>query len=516
MRHTNKIGSIETAPARRPLFERGAVVFVVCLAAAFLTYASAYSNEFYNDDSTFLTDAKRLQGDPLAVFSISPIGWYRPLWSGYVWLLYYFFQLNPLPYFIIGVAIHGATGFLVWKVARAFEYSAGACWTAALAFITFYSHCEATLWMAAHNSSIVATLSLAAMLMNLSAIEKPKSWKFCVAPMLVLTALLTKETGVTALAWVPLAEWLRRGWRTFFTKEAIIRYALFAVAVAIFLSKNERVRGAASGEEGVMTSRVSIANITIERLVGAFLFLFSPRGLLTEDLNWIASAAAIALFFVMIYFARRDRIKDALFAVAAAMVALVPTTITMQQMGPPFRLYYFATAGAALCLALLYDCVKGRGARLAAAAVLLAYFAWNAWSLNDFNIKYYQPFSRQQTAFARQMEKYLPKNRPARLLLLEPPINNLFHLQRFLTVYQGVRERWTEQKLLPKDNTRAWLANELRGGAVALRWNGSEIVETTEFPPPFELLKSTAIGRARTEPELLQESAYIVTWTPAR
>lgn len=502
----------------RPFLERGWLVLLLCQIVAFATYATALGNGFYNDDSTFLNDAKLLQFEPWKVFTISPLGWYRPLWSGYVLAGYALFGLNPAPWFAAGIAIHGFTGFLLWKLARAMRISNGGALVAAFTFITFFSHCEATLWMAAHNSSMVATMAIGAMLTNFAAIERNSYLQMLWTGLLVAAALLTKETGVTVLAWVPLAELSKFGWRSFFNKKAILRYALIAAAVVLFLSQNQRMREAASAQEvSPMASRAGVRNITVERVTGAFLFLFSPSGVITSDLNAWAGAGAIAVFFVILLILRRDLWATGAFAILGALVALVPTSTPMLQMGTPYRLYYFATVGGAVCIALLYECVRGRGARTAFAVVILGYCAWNAWWVWAMNLRFYQPFSLEQTECAKQMGKYLPENRPARIVLLEPPINNIFHLQRFLSVYHGVREDWVERHLPPPGTEDAFLNGKIRSGAVVLQFdkNGG-LQPATAWPVVFDRSFSEAVGRGRREPPLTQHTAYTIRWAPSR
>ncbi|MBI3818069.1 MAG: hypothetical protein HY286_05200 [Planctomycetes bacterium] len=519
-----------TQPRTPAFLERAWIVLAVCLAVSFITYASALGNKFFNDDSTFLNDARQHLHEPLKVFTISPLGWYRPLWSFYIWVLYRVFELNPLPYFIIGIAIHGLTGFLVWRLARAIRLSAGACWVAALAFITFFSHCESTLWMAAHNSSMVATMAILAMLANLSAAESGGA-RILIAPLLVLAALFTKETGVTAVAWVPLAELLCINWRKLSNRKALVRYALIALvryalialAVWFFFHENPRMSEAASGANGAGdNARANIKNITLPRILGAFVFLFSPVGCVGEgagtkgDMSVWAGAAAVAGLFIILIIFRRDLILHGLFAAALAFVALAPTSTTMLQMGTPYRLYYFATVGAALCLALLYECSGPRPARAAASMILLFYFCWNAWSLRTMNLKYYQPFSVAQTSFTIKLAEHLPPNRPARLILTEPPITNLFHLQRFLELYYGIPESQIERHLEAADTAPVWLQREIKAGSTALRYENGEFAETSVFPPHFDISFTDAQGREHGPEPVYQMTAYKLRWIPYR
>ena len=515
-----------SAPARRAKAFRTLAVCGVCVAIAFLVYAPALRNEFYNDDAYFLGDAKSIGNNAPAILGLNPLGYYRPVWSAWVWALFRIFGLWAAPYFAAGIVLHGVIGSLVWVLARQLRLGATAAWISAIGFLAFYSHSEATLWMAAHNSSLAAGLALLAVVLHLRAMERGGILAAAGASLALMAALFTKETAIAAIVWIPLAQWARFGWRSLFTRESLGRYALHAAAVAAFWFADERIRLGAAMVQDPSTSRAGLQNVRVSRIVGAFGLLFEPAGVLPVEVCWGRGAAALFVVFAAVAVLRRDLWRQAVAATAIALVALAPTSATYQQMGTPFRLYYFPTVGAALLLGILWSCLDSpaiaarlgaRGGAWLRGAAIVGFAGWVGWcavGIRAVNDAYYRPQSHAQSAFARRLQPYLSEGRRPRLLFLEPPINQILHIQKFLNLYHDVPEELVTQHILKRADAQGWLDGRLGDPAVtALEWTADRgILPTKTFPRAFHISWEGALGRdpAWSEPEFV--TAYEIVW----
>ena len=98
------------------LIERPLAVLVACLALAFAVYWPSLRGGFYNDDAMFLNMSTRVLEDPAQLFAQNALGYFRPTWLAYMAVQKAAFGLEPFGYHVVGVALHGLTGFLVCPV----------------------------------------------------------------------------------------------------------------------------------------------------------------------------------------------------------------------------------------------------------------------------------------------------------------------------------------------------------------------------------------------------------------
>ena len=482
-------------PQGRGLLERPLVALGACLLLAFAVYWPALGDGFYNDDALFLNISNRVLEAPLRLFTEKPLGYFRPAWLAYMAAQKAVFGLSPVGYHVVGVALHGLAGFLVWLLARRLLRDAVAAAAAAATFLCLYAHSEAVYWIAAHNSTLAAGLCVAAVLLHLRAVERGTLGAALLTALAVLVALWTKEPSIVLLAWLPLAEMLTSGWRSPFTRAGLLRGALIAVAVGVFAASNTSISTAlrAQDEAAQTEVRATFAYVETGRVLEACATLLSP---LTEPrshpgpgpLGAALSLLALLLPLALVARVRRELLCPTALALLVLLTAMVPASMTRLQQPNGSRLYYFPTVGAALLVGVAFALTAGRRPlRAALLAGLVAFLGWHVAAIRASDARDYRPCSLAQTRTAEQIGPLLDAADGHVVILLEPWIDNLMHLQEFLMLYAGVDHARVQRFVQPRAEAPAWLAHQRQGdpGAVVLDWDDARglVPAGPELPP---------------------------------
>jgi hypothetical protein len=457
----------------------------------------------------------RVLEQPARLFTERPLGYFRPAWLAYMAVQKAAFGLTPLGYHVVGVALHGCVGFLVWLLARRLlrqgtERDPMAAFAAAASFLCLYTHSEAVLWIAAHNSTLAAGLCVGAVLLHLRAVETRTLSAALLTALAVLLALWTKEPSAVLLAWLPLSEMLTAGWRSPFTRAGLLRGALIAAAVAVFLSSNPSIGTAfrAQDEAANTEVRATFAFLEPGRVLEACATVLSPR---PEPVShegpggWGAALAALALVAPLLLVARlrRELLAPTALALLLLLTAMLPASMTRLQQPNGSRLYYFPTVGAALLVGVAIALVrKPPPLRAALLAGLATFLAWHVVAIRASDARDYHPVSLAQTRTAEQMVSVLAAADGHAVILLEPWLDNLLHLQEFLALYAGVDRSQVQRFVQKRAEAELWLVRQRQGdpGLSILDWDDERglVPASGELPPTRE----SAPGRPHRRDEL--------------
>jgi len=482
---------------RAPLAERPLAVLAACVGLALCVYWPSLSDGFYNDDALFLNIAASALEQPARLFTERPLGYFRPGWLAYMAAQRAAFGLAPLGYHLVGVILHGVVGFLVWLLARRLLRDTLASLAAAATFLCLYAHSEAVIWIAAHNSTLAAGLCVAAVLLHLRAVERGTLGAALLTALATLLALWTKEPSAVLLAWLPLSEMLTAGWRSPFTRAGLVRAGLIAAAVVVFALSNPGLANAFRGQEAQEKEEVRATFAFLEpgRVLEASATLLSP--LPEADSHEgpgpavaLLSALALALPLLIVARLRRPLLAPTALALLLLLTAMLPASMTRLQQPNGSRLYYFPTVGAALLVGVAIALLRARGTpalRAAAVAALAVFLGWHVAGIRAADARDYRPVSLAQVRTARQIGAVLEASRGHAVILLEPWIDNLLHLQEFLALYQGVDRARVQRIVQPRAEARAWLDRQRQAdpGLIVLDWDDERglVPATGELPP---------------------------------
>jgi hypothetical protein len=480
------------------------VALGLCLVLAAIAYFPALGNGFYNDDALFLNHAGRALEQPSALFSERPLNYFRPTWGAWVTAQRALFDLAPAGYYAVGILLHGLTGFLVFLLGRRLLREPLAALAGALAFVAFYSQAEATLWIAAQNSSLMAALAVLCMLSHLRAVDSRKVSHALLTALLVGVTLLCKEPGLFALPMMLLLEVGLHGPRSCISKAGLLRWAVVLPVVVAYALYNPRLTEAfmAGGAAAETEVRAALGEVTPARMLGAAVWLFSPVRHMAAGLNWLWGAAVLGGALLLVGWLRRERLRATLVAAGVLLVGMVPACVTLQQQANGSRLYYLPTVGAALLVACVASALVGPGAsrgRRALGAVLLAgYLVVQVRAIHALNARDYNLISRLQVRTAEQFGEHAPGPGEPRVLLLEPWIDNPMHLREFLFLYHGVARGRVAARTVERRDWPDWIAavRAADPDVVVLDWSDAEgFVPASALPPK----RMSAQGKPRAD-----------------
>ena len=182
------------APARRPrtlpdLERLRPFALPVALLATFLVYATALRTFFAQDDVSFLLRARGVEPTPWSLA--------RPLSEGWTWrAMDAAFGLHPLPYHAFQMALHLGSTALVYAIGRTLLRSWPAAFAAALLFGVSPVGFTPLHWTSGIVELLVTFFSLAAFLTWLRARERGSMALAAASGVLVLAALLSKESAI--------------------------------------------------------------------------------------------------------------------------------------------------------------------------------------------------------------------------------------------------------------------------------------------------------------------------------
>jgi hypothetical protein len=469
-----------------------------CLLLALIAYAPALGNGFYNDDALFLNHAGRVLQQPTALLTERPLNYFRPVWGAWITMQRALFGLQASGYHAFGILLHGLVGFLVWRLARRLVRDSLAALAGALAFVAFFCQAEATLWISAHNSSLMTALMLSSVLCHLRAVRTGRMTHAVVTALVVAATLLTKEPGLFALVWMILAEAGLHGARSCVSRRGLLRLAVLLPVVLAYVLGNPRLTEAFVASDSLAQAgvRASLAQVTPDRLLGASAWLVSPFAHTPADLNLWWGVALLGGALLLVVWLRRELLVAALTSVAILLAGMIPACVTVQQHPSGSRLYYLPTVGAALLVACVVAAARSpdarrlpaglaRGLRVAVALLLVGYIALQVRAIHGFNARDYQLISRMQVRMVEQLGERLPPSGGSDVLLLEPWIENAGHLRAFLRLYHGVAPGRVTSRTVPRSGAKAWLEGqqEQDPGLLILDWSDRDgLVPATGVP----------------------------------
>ena len=205
------------------MFKHGAKMkWAACfsiIAVAVITYLPAVDNFFISDDFVLLTFLETLNERPLYLLEW-PSEVFRLMSYIYFWVCFQFFAIDPVPYYLSGIALHAIVSLLVCTVVLKFTGRWLAAWAAGLFFAGYERHQEAVMWISAANDTILGLNFLIALLLwwryvTHTAHSRAKTVALGTALVAFAVALFSKE-GAVALAPLALVGFVisGSGWRT--------------------------------------------------------------------------------------------------------------------------------------------------------------------------------------------------------------------------------------------------------------------------------------------------------------
>ncbi len=327
-----------------------------------VVYWPTLGNAYIWDDAAHLEDNAALTSpDGLweMWFQVGAIPQYYPLVHTTFWVEYRLWQLDPLGYHAVNMALHAVSALLIWRLLA--RLAVPGAWLAAAIFAVHPVNVESVAWVAERKNVLSCALALASVWAYLKfsppelsdAAHPPTSisgapWYWLLAFALYVAALLSKTVTASVPAVLLVIAWWKRGrlkWRDVFP---LVPFFAVGVALAGVTVWMETTFVGASGQEWDQPplARVLIAGRALWFYAGKLfwphpLIFFYPRWTIDTSAWWQYLFPAAALVVVAgLWFARGKIGRGALAAVLIFAGVLVPALGFFNVY--PFRYSYVA------------------------------------------------------------------------------------------------------------------------------------------------------------------------------
>ena len=206
---------------------------------------------------------------------------YWPLTYTTFWLEHKIWGLEPFGYHVVNVLLHLFNTLLVWRLLL--RLAVPGAWIAAAVFAVHPTHVESVAWIIERKDVLSGLFYLAAVLVWLRFLEKPRPWRYGLALVLFAAGLLSKSIVVTLPAALLIVQWWKEGRVTVRDLKRVAPFFLVALI-------HTAVDLASTVERSVMVSRVGLLDYSLpERMLVASQALWFYAG----KLVWPTDLAVI-------------------------------------------------------------------------------------------------------------------------------------------------------------------------------------------------------------------------------
>lgn len=438
---------------------------LAALAAGALAYAPTLGHGFVADDDVVIVRNPLVHGlgDLGALVSRtewSGAGHEKAVWRPLTGLTYALNHaaggLAPWSWHLVNALLHGAVAALVVVVAAGLGLGARAAGLAGLLFALHPIHVEAVANVVGRKDVLAGGFALALVAAHRGAVATGGA-RLLLAPLAYAAAMLSKESGVAAVALVAAADLLvpvaadpaaRR-------RRLVALHASYAALLAGYLALHRVVVGAALAQPVAFEENPLAHAPTAERVLTAVALL--GKGLLLQlaplrlspdyshdafplvtspvDPRLAAAVALLAAWAVSGALLRR-RAPVVLLALAWYLAAILPTSNLLVAIGAPLgeRFLYLPSAALAILAGAGIAAAWSRAPRLAAAAVTTAGAALLAGTL-AYGRAWADEWSLTRAALAGAPRSCRAHLREAALLRRESPERALAATDRALAIH---------------------------------------------------------------------------------
>lgn len=234
------------------------------LLLAVLVYLPVWRAGFIWDDDDHLTRNPCIVG-PLGFADIwtSSQAVYYPLVLTTFWILHKFVGLNPLPFHVLNVIMHGLAGILLWRVLR--RLGAPAAWLGAALWVLHPVMVQSVAWVTELKNTQSAVLYLASALFFLRAEDEKECsrrsrWRIVSIGLFAL-AITSKSSTVMLPVLLFLAVWWRSGSISVRKAAELLPYLVISAVAAAWTIWEQKFHSGAIGERWSqsLAARVSVA-----------------------------------------------------------------------------------------------------------------------------------------------------------------------------------------------------------------------------------------------------------------
>jgi protein O-mannosyl-transferase len=307
------------------------------LVMTLIAYERVRHAGFIWDDEMHVTENPSIVG-PMGLKDIwtTRAARYFPLTLTTFWIEHALWGLNPLPYHVVNVFMHGACAMVLWRVLRSLR-SRGA-WLGAAIWTLHPVQAETVAWITELKNTQSCLFYLLAVLFFVkwlaaagSETQGSRPWSYALALICAALAMASKSSTVVLPIVLCLCAWWTSGrwrWRSLIALSPVFLMSLASSALSLWTQHLEGANDPAWAR--TLSERIAVAGKVIWFYIGRLLWpnhlvFIYPRWHVdwTHAASYLPSAAACGMLLIL-WWKRDGRLKPAFFAFAYFLVALLP------------------------------------------------------------------------------------------------------------------------------------------------------------------------------------------------
>ncbi len=214
---------------------------LLLLLAVFLAYQPVWHAGFIWDDDAHLTKNPCIIG-PFGLKEIwtTSAAWYYPLTLTTFWIEHALWGLDPLPYHLVNVLMHGACALLLWQVLRSLQIPGA--WLGAALWALHPVEVESVAWITELKNTQSTLFYLLAILFFIKGLRAQSgiNWNDALVLIFAVLAMASKSSTVVLPLVLCLCAWWMDGrwnWRTLAKTAPIFFVSALASATTIWTVK---------------------------------------------------------------------------------------------------------------------------------------------------------------------------------------------------------------------------------------------------------------------------------------
>jgi len=317
-----------------PFWRRDCFAGLLLVFAALAVYLRVWHAGFIWDDEMHLTNNPAIVG-PLGLWDIwtSRAARICPLVLTTFWVEHAAWGLNPLPYHVVNVLMHGACAVALWRALQGLRVRGA--WMGAALWALHPVQVETVAWVTELKNTQSCLFYLLAILFFVkwtgAGAAGRRARDYALALLFAALAMASKSSTVVLPLVLGLCAWWTEGrlaWRTWARLVPVFLMSAAASALAIW---TQHLEGANEAEWARgWPERIAVSGRIFWFYLGKLLWphplvFIYPRWRIdgTQAASYVATAAMVA-FLALLWWRRNGSLRPAFFSFAYFLVALLP------------------------------------------------------------------------------------------------------------------------------------------------------------------------------------------------
>ena len=242
---------------------------------------------------------------------------------------------DPSMYHLSNVALHLVNICIIFILLQKFGLKKSLSLLASLFFLVHPALVSSVAWIMGRNDSLLALFVLLSILCLINFLTKDYTWRSMIRLALhqtfFLLALFTKENGLVLPLIIIIYFWIFDAGTNirdrFFTQKKIIIYALWLVAIAIYLFARKNALGSTTNIDLILVAKNLVAFLpALLVYLGKVILPINLSGYpIMKDSSWIQGLVALIPFIALYLFSHKPNYKMTFFGVVWFLVFLIPS-----------------------------------------------------------------------------------------------------------------------------------------------------------------------------------------------